>query len=70
MKSDNSTMKKLDPKRLVGIVTEIKCSKCKEIYYPDKKDISLNCSLYYKYCKQCRQHGLELKRKYDIRKRN
>jgi len=59
----------LDPKLMVGIVTEIKCRICKDKFSPDNKDISLNGSQYFKNCKQCRAHRLELKRKYDIRNR-
>jgi hypothetical protein len=57
MKSGNDNyLCKLDPLRLVGVVTEIKCKKCKHIYIPDNKDISLNGSLYYKLCKPCRAY--------------
>lgn len=32
----------LNEKLLVGIVNEIKCSICKNIYFPDDSDISLS----------------------------
>lgn len=59
----------LNEKLLVGIVNEIKCSICKNIYFPDDSDISLNGNQYFKNCKGCRAHRLELKRKYDEKKR-
>jgi len=70
MRLDNIPfIKEEDRKRLVGVVFEIDCSICKKKYTPDDTDISLNAKFYYKNCKQCRQHRLELKRKYDIRNR-
>lgn len=59
----------LNEKLLVGIVNEIKCSICKNIYFPDDSDISLNGNQYFKNCKGCRAHRLELKKKYDEKKR-
>lgn len=59
----------LNEKLLVGIVNEIKCSICKNIYFPDDSDISLNGNQYFKNCKGCRKHRLELKKKYDEKKR-
>lgn len=65
MRLDNDPvpMKEEDRKRLVGIVFEIDCSICKLKYTPDVCDISLNGKFYYKNCKQCRHHRLELKKK-------
>lgn len=51
--------KKLDPKRLVGEVSEIQCTICKNIYIPVNSDISLNGSQYFKNCKECRSRRLE-----------
>lgn len=59
----------LNEKLLVGIVNEIECSICKNIYFPDDSDISLNGNQYFKNCKGCRAHRLELKKKYDEKKR-
>ena len=59
----------LDEKLLVGIVTQIECSICKETYFPEPSDISLNGNLYFKNCKECRKHRLELKRKYELLRR-
>jgi hypothetical protein len=65
MRLDNDPvpMKEGDRKRLVGAVIEIDCSICKLKYTPDTSDTSLNGNFYYKNCKQCRQHRLELKKK-------
>lgn len=54
--------KKLDPKRLVGEVSEIQCTICKNVYIPVNSDISLNGSQYFKNCKECRARRLELKK--------
>jgi hypothetical protein len=59
----------LDEKLMVGIVTQIECSICKETYFPDSSDISLNGNQYFKSCKACRKHRLELKRKYELLRR-
>ena len=59
----------LNEKLLVGIVNEIKCSICKNIYFPDDSDISLNGNQYFKNCKGCRAHRLEIKRRYEAKKR-
>jgi hypothetical protein len=58
----------LDEKLMVGVVTEIECSICNKIYFPDDTDISLNGNLYFKNCKECRKHRLELKKKYEEKK--
>ncbi len=58
----------LNEKLRVGVVTEIECSICKQTYFPDNSDISLNGNQYFKNCKQCRKHRLELKRKYELHK--
>ena len=65
MRLDNypHPMKEDKLKRLVGAVNEIDCGLCQLKYTPDASDISLNGSLYYKNCKQCRQHRLEMKKK-------
>ena len=54
----------LNEKLMVGVVTEIECSICKQTYFPDNNDISLNGNQYFKNCKGCRAHRLELKKKY------
>jgi len=59
----------LDEKLLVGVVTEIECSICNKIYFPDDTDISLNGNQYFKNCKECRKHRLELKKRYEEKKR-
>jgi hypothetical protein len=57
MKSgDDNYLLKIDPLRLVGVVTEVKCKKCKYHYKPDNADISLNGNMYYKLCKPCRAY--------------
>lgn len=61
--------RKLDDKLMVGVVNEIECSICNKIYFPDDTDISLNGNLYFKNCKECRKHRLELKKKYEEKKR-
>lgn len=58
---ENLKYRRLDPLRLVDVVTEVKCSGCKKDYTPDKLDISLNCNLYYKMCKPCRKYIFENK---------
>ena len=62
--------RKLDDKLMVGIVTEIECSICNKIYFPDDTDISLNGNQYFKNCKECRKHRLELKKRYEEKKLN
>ena len=52
----------LNEKLMVGKVTEIECSICKQTYFPDNSDISLNGNQYFKNCKECRKHRLELKK--------
>lgn len=59
----------LDEKLMVGVVTEIECSICNKIYFPDDTDISLNGNQYFKNCKECRKHRLELKKNYEEKKR-
>lgn len=59
----------LDPLRLVDVVKEIKCSRCKKVYFPNDTDISLNGSLYYKQCKSCREKGVNFLHKH-INKKN
>jgi hypothetical protein len=59
----------LNEKLMVGVVTEIECSICKQTYFPDNSDISLNGNQYYKNCKECRKHILELKRNSILRRR-
>ena len=59
----------LDEKLLVGVVTEIECSICNKIYVPDDTDITLNGNQNLKNCKECRKHRLELKKKYEEKKR-
>jgi len=59
----------LDEKLLVGVVTEIECSIYNKIYFPDDTDISLNGNQYFKNCKECRKHRLELKKKYEEKKK-
>ena len=58
----------LDEKLMVGIVSQIECSICKETYFPEPSDISLNGAQYFKNCKECRKHRLELKKKYELHK--
>lgn len=59
----------LNEKLMVDVITEIECSICKQTYFPDTSDISLNGNQYFKNCKGCRKHRLELKKKYDEKKR-
>lgn len=59
----------LNQKLMVDVVTEIECSICKQTYFPDKSDISLNGNQYFKNCKGCRAHRLELKNNSIIRRR-
>ena len=61
--------RKLDDKLMVGVVNEIECSICNKIYFPDDTDISLNGNLYYKNCKACRANRLEIKKRYEEKKR-
>ena len=58
----------LNDKLMVGVVNEIECSICNKIYFPVDSDISLNGNQYFKNCKECRKHRLELKRKYELKK--
>jgi hypothetical protein len=58
----------LDEKLMVGVVTEIECSICKKTYFPVDSDISLNGNQYFKNCKECRKHRLELKKRYEEKK--
>lgn len=60
----NNQKRILDPKRLVGVVVEISCSRCKKSYIPTEKDISLNGNLYYKMCVKCRERYLNYSLKY------
>jgi len=55
--------KEEDKKRLVGYVSFVKCNICKEHYYPDDTDISLNGNFYYKNCKICRKSRVDMKKK-------
>ena len=59
----------LDDKLMVGVVNEIECSICKKTYFPVDSDISLNGNQYFKNCKECRKHRLELKKRYEEKKR-
>ena len=59
----------LNNKLMVGLVTQIDCSICNKIYIPNDTDISLNGNQYFKSCKRCREHRLELKKKYEEKKR-
>ena len=61
--------RKLDEKLLVGVVNEIECSICNKIYFPDDTDISLNGNQYFKNCKECRKHRLELKKNSILRRK-
>jgi hypothetical protein len=58
----------LDEKLMVGVVNEIECSICKKTYFPVDSDISLNGNQYFKNCKECRKHRLELKKRYEEKK--
>jgi hypothetical protein len=58
----------LNEKLMVGIISQIDCGICKKTYFPDNSDISLNGNQYFKNCKECRKHRLELKRKYENKK--
>ena len=58
----------LNEKLMVDVVTEIECSICKQTYFPDNSDISLNGNQYFKNCKGCRAHRLELKRNSILRR--
>jgi len=55
--------KEEDKKRLVGVVSFVKCNICKENYNPDDSDISLNGNFYFKNCKGCRKSRVEMKKK-------
>jgi len=59
----------LDEKLMVVVVNEIECSICKKTYFPVDSDISLNGNQYFKNCKECRKHRLELKKRYEEKKR-
>ena len=81
MRVDNSPINEYDKYRLVGEVSHILCNICNKIYIPDDSDISLspskmdasfqdlNGNFYYKNCKGCRAHRLEIKRRYEAKKR-
>ena len=69
MRVDNSPINEYDKYRLVGEVSDILCNICKKIYIPDDTDISLNGNFYYKNCKECRKHRLEIKKRYEAKKR-
>lgn len=68
MRVDNSPINEYDKYRVVGEVSHIPCNICKKIYKPDNSDISLNGNFYYKNCKECRAHRLEIKRRYEAKK--
>ena len=59
----------LDEKLMVGVVNEIECSICKKTYFPVDSDISLNGNQYFKNCKECRKHRLELKKNSILRRK-
>ena len=61
MRNEGYKFKEEEKKRIVGLVSFVKCSICKNDYEPDDKDISLNGNLYYKNCKPCRNHRQQLK---------
>ena len=50
-------------KRLVNVVSFIKCTICKQNYFPNDTDISLNGYFYFKNCKICRKNRAEMKSK-------
>lgn len=62
--------RKLNEKLMVGVVNEIKCSTCKKTYFPVDSDISLNGNQFYKNCKECRKHRLELKNNSILRRKS
>ena len=61
MRNEEHTFKDEEKKRLVGIVSFVKCTICKNNYTPDKHDISLNGNFYYKNCKDCRKSRVDMK---------
>ena len=63
MRVEEHKFKDEERKRLVGIVSFVKCNICKQNYAPDDRDISLNGNLYYKNCKICRRSRVEMKLK-------
>jgi hypothetical protein len=63
MRNEGYKYKDEDVKRLVGVVSFVKCNICKKNYVPDDKDVSLNGNLYYKNCKICRRSRVEMKEK-------
>ena len=63
MKVEETKFNEEEEKRLVGIVSFVKCNICKQNYVPDDKDVSLNGNLYYKNCRICRRNRVEMKQK-------
>ena len=63
MKVEETKFNEEEKKRLVGIVSFVKCNICKQNYVPDDKDVSLNGNLYYKNCRICRRNRVEMKQK-------
>lgn len=63
MRVEENNFKEEEKKRLVGIVSFVKCNICKQNYVPDDKDVSLNGNLYYKNCRICRRSRVEMKLK-------
>ena len=63
MKAEETKFNEEEKKRLVGIVSFVKCNICRNNYIPDDKDVSLNGNFYYKNCKICRKRRAEMKKK-------
>jgi hypothetical protein len=63
MKVEETKFNEEQEKRLVGIVSFVRCNICKKDYVPDDKDVSLNGNLYYKNCRICRRNRVEMKQK-------
>jgi hypothetical protein len=63
MKLEETKFNEEEKKRLVGIVSFVRCNICKKDYVPDDKDVSLNGNLYYKNCRICRRNRVEMKQK-------
>ena len=63
MRVEENKFKEEQRKRLVGIVSFVKCNICKGNYVPDDKDVSLNGNLYYKNCRICRKSRVDMKQK-------
>jgi hypothetical protein len=63
MKAEETKFNEEEKKRLVGIVSFVKCNICRNNYIPDDKDVSLNGNFYYKNCKICRRRRMEMKQK-------